>query len=78
MIYILFKDSYFKGGIITDYRPIYTFMVIDRDRVNLRKGASADYALLGVATRGEELPLLGFVNNNTWAQVFYNKQVAYV
>ena len=60
-----------------EYKPLWTVLVVRVDKLNVRRGASADYALVGVAKKGMELPMIDYGSGN-WSKVFFKKEEAYI
>lgn len=52
--------------------------VINVGRLNVRAAPEDDADILGVALRGEAIPLNGRLSSGDWWEVIYNQQVGYV
>ena len=59
----------------------YIEVIPDMDQINVRGGPSTDYPLLGVLTRGQQVPALGRSEGGDWVMIVYpgvNGGVAWV
>lgn len=46
--------------------------------LNIRSGASTEYEIIGVLSCGEEVVIVGEVNENNWFQIQYKNNIGYV